>query len=83
LQQECLSTQGVGLHLEHMNSITSACGVPLDVSTSSVSIGAAITLSWKVGKGIISTTIQSRSRWFKHKWRQRWENFINLQKRWK
>jgi len=31
------------------------------VSTGSVSIGAAITLIWKVGKGIISTTIQSRS----------------------
>ena len=65
-----------------MNSLTSACGIPLDVSTGSVSIGAAITLSWKVGKGIISTTIQSRSRRFKHgKRRQRWENFINLQKR--
>ena len=43
---------------------------------------SCITLSWKVGKGIISTTIQSRSRRFKHgKRRQRWENFINLQKR--
>jgi len=48
-------------YLENVNSLTSACGVPLDVSTGSVSIGAAIALSWKVGKGIISTTIQSRS----------------------
>jgi len=48
-------------YLQHVNSFTSTCGVPLDVSTGSVSIGAAITLSWKVDKGIISTTIQSRS----------------------
>jgi len=48
-------------YLEHVNSLTSACGIPLDVSTSSVSIGAAITLSWKVGKGKINTTKWSRS----------------------
>jgi len=40
-------------YLEHVNSLTSPCGVPLDVSTGSVFIRDAITLSWKVGKGII------------------------------